>query len=292
MQGVLLYFWTKLVLYVIIIGKRGLDMKRDFLLAVDLDGTLIKNFDEYDQESFEYLRKISKTNKIIIATGRPWRSSRFYYEMLDLDTPIINYNGALVHNPKNPAFKKTMITISRNVVIDLIRDMGEILINVFCEIEDEIFLWKETAEIGPYLHSAGGILNIGAMEGILYGNPNGAIVLSKAGSEERLSAYVNDKYGKDLNIRIWSTGEIVVSEIYNHLTSKGRALAEIADFYKIPQEKIIAIGDGHNDLEMITYAGVGVAMENAHPELLNKADYITGSIDSHGVRQFLKNFFE
>ena len=115
-------------------------MKRDYLLAIDLDGTLIKNFDEYDKVSFNYLKYLSKTNKIVLATGRPWRSTRYYYEMLELDTPVINYNGALVQNPNDPNFKKTMITIPRNVVIDLIKDLEDVLINVFCEIEDEIFL--------------------------------------------------------------------------------------------------------------------------------------------------------
>lgn len=266
-------------------------MKKDYLLAVDLDGTLIKNFDEYDKVSFEYLKELGKTNKIVIATGRPWRSSKFYYELLELDTPIINYNGALVYNPRDPAFKKTMITIPRKVVIDLIRDLPDILINVFCEIEDEIFLWKETPEIGPYLHSEGGVLNKGEMAGILRGDPNGAIILSKAGSEEQLEAYISSKYGNKLNLRIWSAGEIVVSELYSRLTCKGRALKKIGKYYGIPKEKTIAIGDGHNDLEMIGYAQVGVAMKNAHPELLSRADFVTASLDEHGVYQFLKGFF-
>lgn len=267
-------------------------MKRDYLLAIDLDGTLIKNFDEYDKVSFDYLKKLSKTNKIVIATGRPWRSTRYYYEMLELDTPVINYNGALVHNPQDPNFKKTMITIPRNVVIDLIQDLENVLINVFCEIEDEIFLWKDTPEIGPYLHADGGVLATGMMDKILYGNPNGAIVLSKIGSEAVLKNYLEKKYGNNLNLRIWSSENIVVSEVYSYLTSKGNALKDVAKYYKQPKEKIIAIGDGHNDLEMITYAGLGVAMKNSHPELLKLADQVTASLDEHGVYQFLKAFFE
>lgn len=266
-------------------------MKKDYLLAIDLDGTLIKNFDQYDEISFQHLKKLKETNKIVIATGRPWRSTRYFYELLDLDTPVINYNGALVHNPKSPAFKKTMITIPREVVVDLIRDLPDLLINVFCEIEDEIFLWKYTPEIVPYLHVEGGVLNEGEMDGILRGDPNGAIVITKAGSEEALQEYVKAKYGKNLNLRIWSAGEIVVSELYSHLTSKGRALASVGSFYGIPKEKTIAIGDGHNDLDMIAYAGIGVAMRNAHPELLKIADIVTESLDEHGVHAFLKRFF-
>lgn len=267
-------------------------MKRDYLLAIDLDGTLIKNFDQYDEISFNYLKKLKETNKIVIATGRPWRSSRFYYELLGLDTPIINYNGALVHSPKDPSFPKTMITIPRKVVVDLIRDLPELLINVFCEIEDEIFLWRYNQEIVPYLHSDGGVLNHGEMEGILRGDPNGAIVLSVSGSENALVGYVRERYGESLNLRIWSSGELVVSELYSHRTSKGLALEAIGRHFGIPKEKTIAIGDGHNDLDMLAYAGIGVAMENAHPDLLLVADRTTASLDDHGVFKFLKSFFE
>ena len=64
----------------------------------------------------------------------------------------------------------------------------------------------------------------------------------------------------------------------------------VGSFYGIPK-KTIAIGDGHNDLDMIAYAGIGVAMRNAHPELLKIADIVTESLDEHGVHAFLKRFF-
>ena len=73
-------------------------MKKGYLIAVDLDGTLIQNLNDYDIKSFDYLRKLAKDNYVIIATGRPLRASKFYYDLLELKTPIINYNGALIHN--------------------------------------------------------------------------------------------------------------------------------------------------------------------------------------------------
>ena len=159
-------------------------MKKDYLLAIDLDGTLIKNFDQYDEISFQHLKKLKETNKIVIATGRPWRSTRYYYELLDLDTPVINYNGALVHNPKSPAFKKTMITIPREVVVDLIRDLPDLLINVFCEIEDEIFLWKYTRKSSP-TSCRRGRPERRRMDGILRGDPNGALVITRPDPKKR-----------------------------------------------------------------------------------------------------------
>ncbi len=86
-------------------------MKKGYLIAIDLDGTLIQGFDNYDKLSFDLLKKLAKDNTIVIATGRPFRSSKYYYDILGLNTPIINYNGALVHHPSDTNFEKNMITV-------------------------------------------------------------------------------------------------------------------------------------------------------------------------------------
>lgn len=267
-------------------------MREKYLIAVDLDGTLLRDFDNYDKVSFDCLKKLAKTNIVVIDTGRPFRSSKYYYDLLELQTPIINYNGALIHNPKDPSFPKKIITIDRQVVIDLIRDNEDSLINVFCEIEDEIFLWKSMEEIVPYLHIDGSVLKTGSLSEILYGNPNGAIALSVEGTEDRIFDYFKNKYQGRINVRFWNAQGMVLSEIYSPLTSKGQALKMIAEYYNIPRERVIAIGDGHNDIDMLEYAHVGVAMEDAHPDLLKVANKVTDKVENHGVARFLQSFFK
>ena len=63
--------------------------KHGYLIAIDLDGTLIQGFDNYNPECFALLKEIAKTNYVIIATGRPFRSSKYFYDLLELKTPII-----------------------------------------------------------------------------------------------------------------------------------------------------------------------------------------------------------
>ena len=80
-------------------------MIKDYLIAVDLDGTLVTGFDRYDRKSIRYLRKLAKANLIVIATGRPLPTDG--YEMLEL---VADHQlTALVHNPRLP-LPKTMIT--------------------------------------------------------------------------------------------------------------------------------------------------------------------------------------
>lgn len=267
-------------------------MTKAYLIAIDLDGTLLTNFDNYDRQSFQLLEQLAKEHYVVIATGRPYRSSIYYYDLLKLNTPIVNYNGALVQNPHDRRFPKTMITLDRNIIRSLIADNDDILINVFCEIEDDIFLWKDTAEIIPYLHISGGTLQIGNLDLILHGDPNGAIIIAKPGHEDYLRQYLASTFPNQANIRFWYNESLAIAEIYHPLTSKGNALAQIAAYYQIPKERIIAIGDGHNDIEMIQYAHWGVAMGGAHPDLLKVAKHRTLSVTDNGVYHYLNNFFK
>lgn len=267
-------------------------MKQGYLIAIDLDGTLIQGFDNYDKLSFQLLKQLAKDNFIVIATGRPLRSSKYYYDILELNTPIINYNGALVHNPKDQNFKKSMITVNKDDVIKIFNDNKNIIDNIFCEVEDDIFLYKKQDEINSYLHLDGGVLHTGEFKNILKENPNGAIVFSKVGSEQQLEQYLLDEYKGNLKIRFWDDEKYVVSEIYNPKTSKANGLKRIIEYYNIPYEKTISIGDGHNDIEMFNITKYSVAMGNSHPLLLEHATHTTKSVKENGVYLFLKDFFE
>ena len=259
---------------------------KGYLIAIDLDGTLIQGFDNYDKKSFELLKEIAKNNYVVISTGRPYRSSRPYYELLDLKTPIVNYNGAWVHNPHDDNFKYDMITINKNSLLDFFNSKKHILHNIFCEIEDDIYVLRYDEEIEPYLHIEGGQVHDGDLNQVLAGNPNGAILFVKKDGDKELEDYVNNHYNNEVRLRYWFVNEVIVCELYNPLTSKANALKKICEYYNIPREKTIAIGDGHNDVEMLEFSEISVAMGNSHKDLLPHADIITDDVSNNGVYNF------
>jgi len=79
-------------------------------------------------------------------------------------------------------------------------------------------------------------------------------------------------------------------EILNKEASKGAAVANLAQHLGIKQEEIMAIGDNENDLSMIEYAGLGVAMGNAVPLIKEAANVVTATNDEHGVAEAIKKF--
>ena len=81
-------------------------------------------------------------------------------------------------------------------------------------------------------------------------------------------------------------------EILRYGINKGSALKWLCDKKGIKRENVIAFGDNYNDIEMIEFAGIGVAMENGEEELKKSADYIALNNNDDGVGKFLKDFLD
>ena len=80
-------------------------------------------------------------------------------------------------------------------------------------------------------------------------------------------------------------------EVVPKNVGKDSSLDELLKIIGIQREELVACGDGMNDISMIKYAGLGVAMENAYPEVKEAADVIVPSNDANGVAYVLEKYF-
>ena len=71
---------------------------------------------------------------------------------------------------------------------------------------------------------------------------------------------------------------------------KNRGMERMLCHYGLTRSQSIAFGDGGNDIDMLRYAGIGVAMGNATDETKQAADHVTGSVDDDGIAQALRHF--
>lgn len=247
-----------------------------YLFALDLDGTLLYDFDSLEESTCEFIKSIQNLgHKVVIATGRPFRSSRFAYERFGLNTPIINYNGGLITHPLDEAFPIVNITLKKEYIIDIFENNVDLIRNAFSEVRDNIYLFHEEKAIEPLLHlTPDSNLYLGHLKDTLKVDPNGFIIIGKQGSGKAIEDYVNQKYQGLVLARIWNLqGEFdSIIEIYTPENNKGKGLKYVAEYLNIPRDNVIAIGDGHNDIEMIEYAGLGVAVKGSHPDLVRVAD--------------------
>ncbi|MGE4571854.1 MAG: HAD family hydrolase [Candidatus Izemoplasmatales bacterium] len=271
--------------------------EKKYLFVLDLDGTVLYDFDSISQTLCQYIREIqNQGHKVMIATGRPYRSSKFIYEAFALDTPIVNYNGSLIHHPLDPKFKPISLLIQKEIIFDIFDKNQSLIRNAFSELNDDIYLYKKEKAIEPLLHADHATkITIGPFQDTIKENINGMIIIGHQGTGQKIKDYIDLNYQGQVLSRIWNlSGEYdSILEVFTPEVNKGSAIKYVGEYLKIPRENIVAIGDGHNDIEMISYAGIGVAMKDSHPELLAVADIILDyNSREDGVFRFLNDFLE
>lgn len=265
------------------------------LIAFDLDSTLLHDWYTISDENIKYIKELQKQGHIIvIATGRPYRSSIKFYNQLGLDTPIINYNGSYTISPTDKSFKCVHNTFKYEIVGDIFKTNKEYLENAFCEVKDDIYLYKDNEVLLPLLHIKDDTVVLkGDIDKILKTDPNGFILIAKKDKGSIIENYVHTKYSNELNIRNWGGAHNDILELYTNETDKSISLDVIRQHYNIDRKDVIAFGDGINDIEMIKYANIGIAMNNACDELKEAADVVLNKNNrENGIIEYLSNYFK
>lgn len=92
---------------------------------------------------------------------------------------------------------------------------------------------------------------------------------------------------KDCVVTSWNPEAV---DVTSKKAGKAEGIRRMMEKYGIRQDEIMAFGDGENDIDMIEFAGIGVAMGNADERVKHCADYVTDDVDSDGIRKALEHF--
>ncbi len=258
------------------------------LVAIDLDGTLLNDSKQVSTRTIGALQCLPAQGvRVILATARPPRGVRHIYNSLKLDTWTINYNGALIWDEPNRRgiFHRPMAPSLVTSIIQRARLMHpEVLVS--CEIMDQWFTDRAeqtyTTETGrlykpDYIGPLEEFLTQPITKLMLLGHP--AII----GNLERVIQLI-------FSDRIASVSEQNLLQVMDRRVGKSTALQKLAKHYDIPMAQVMAIGDAPNDVGMVQLAGVGVAMDNAHPRVKQIANWVAPSNNDHGVHAALQRY--
>ncbi|MCF6409233.1 Cof-type HAD-IIB family hydrolase [Pseudalkalibacillus salsuginis] len=265
-------------------------MSQPYLIAVDLDGTLLKDDKTVSIQTKKVLKRaMEHGHHVVISTGRPYRGSEQFYHELDLTTPIINFNGAFIHHPKNPGWGRFHSPMDMDVAQSIIETCLEFEVkNVIAEVLDDVYLhYEDEFIINSFLIDKTN-LNIGNLIQVLPHNPTSILVRPNDHHVKELRELLKAKHAEVIDHRVWGAPWNII-EVVKAGLNKAVGLKRVAESLNIPQERVIAFGDEDNDLEMIEYAGHGIAMGNAIPELKNIANGITKSNEDDGIAYFLED---
>lgn len=275
-------------------------MSKYKLICIDMDGTLLNNEGEVSEENKLALEKAKdKGIEIAITTGRIYYSAKYFSDLIGINTPIISSNGAYVKRKdddkvifENPIPKDTLLKIYELVkghglhinfntwdtVIreeELPSDHAYVLTNNMLSENEQIkFIVNE--DLIPSLHELDGKI----LKGIVIDSVNKDKLIA---AKEDIIKHFGDK------LHVVSSGHDNF-EIMLGTSSKGNAVKELAKDLGISRDEVMCIGDSENDLSMIQYAGLGVAMGNAFDSLKEAADYITDSNVNNGVAKAIEKF--
>lgn len=265
------------------------------LIALDLDGTALDQTKRVRPETRRAVERArEKGIRTILATGRHHRMAAPYHEQLGLDTPLIACNGACVFDPTTGTtlMERPLDRERSEAILSIVRRH-----DVFCHIytseavlydrgDDALVAYIGSLDDDPTRLLMKGFRRVPSFEEVIAGgsgvlkfvlfNPNRAPVEACLAEVERLEGLSREWS--------WAIGVDVAREG----NTKGRTLIDWAASQGIAPGEIVAFGDNHNDISMITAVGLGVAMGNAEPEVRAAARLVTSANDTDGIAEVLR----
>ncbi len=264
---------------------------KKYLIALDLDGTLLDDQSLIPKNTKNYLIDLQQQgHKIVIATGRPFRGATEFYEELQLSTPLITDNGALIHPYNETGFNLFAKTIPAFVVNDIYNFTKDFLHTAFFNVYDDLYIHNYFEEHYFYYHlnDKSKIIK-GPINQKGYPEPHLILLAIHADKDQIFEEFISKNHSSVSLRRWWKDDTSAVYEVHLKDCSKGKAVLDIAKFYNIEKENIISFGDGSNDIDLLSKAGLGVKMINGSKRLTEYDDLTTYTNDEEGVMHYLKS---
>ena len=262
-------------------------MKRH-LIVLDLDGTLLTDNLTISEKTKQTLMKAKEAgHEIMIATGRPYRASSLYYNELQLTTPIVNFNGAYIHHPKNKSWQSVHSPINMKVVHDVVDSVDRYKYeNLIAEVIDDVYIHVEDSTMMDIFKMGDPKVMVGNLRGNLNEDPTSLLIHADEDNVPLIRQHLQDVHAELIEHRRWGAPFNIIEVVRKGL-NKAVGVSLVAKDFNIPRDRLLAFGDEDNDLEMIDYAGIGVAMGNGIDELKRIAKEVTLSNNEDGIANFL-----
>ncbi|WP_261854059.1 Cof-type HAD-IIB family hydrolase [Clostridium folliculivorans] len=268
------------------------------LICLDMDGTLLSSPSTISEENRKaVLQAYNKGIKIAITTGRLFTSAKYYADLIGIKVPIVASNGAYVREKdrEEVIYKSSLNDDQLERIHEVIKKYD--LLTYF-NTHDTLISESVVGENHGYKVNNKELpeeSRIKFDEGTDFkeafkrheGEILKAICVEEVDIDRLMKAKAELRQYKDLEVVSSWTNNF---EVMNAGTSKGSAVKNLAEMLDIKQEEIICIGDSENDLSMIRYAGLGIAMGNAPDDIKKEADYVTDTNVNSGVAKAIEKF--
>lgn len=262
------------------------------LIAMDMDGTVLNSQGQISNTTINILNSEELKNMtIMFATGRMPKAVINILSQLKISKIVISHNGALISNLDTGEilFSKFVMKLAIEKAIQIHNSRG---ITLHLNGVENVFVDRITNQTQKYERDLD--IHVTVVKDLMTVSKN-IVSFLFLGEKEILENVKYDLLKQFPNVNyvfIPDNDNMWMLQILGKNISKGGSLISFAESKKIPKSKIISFGDNFNDVEMIKESGLGIAMANAQPEILNIADAITLSNDDNGIVYALSQLFD
>ncbi|TDT50727.1 Cof-type HAD-IIB family hydrolase [Fonticella tunisiensis] len=270
------------------------------LVAMDMDGTLLNDNKEVSERTKETLKKAADLGvKLVVCTGRIFASARIYAGIIGTKAPIIASNGAYIREKDSERiiYEKYMNPQKVRKLVEMAKKYGfkPTLFTADTVFAEEISFisanykkWNESLPEGDRIK----IEVVNNFDEVIEKNRNRLLKAVIMGDDidglHKLRREIRETVEvADLSIASSYSNNF---EVMEYGVSKGEAVKFLANYFNISSDEVICIGDNENDISMIQYAGLGIAMGNAEDYVKNIADYVTDTNENDGVAKAIEKF--
>jgi Cof subfamily protein (haloacid dehalogenase superfamily) len=270
------------------------------LIALDIDGTLLNSRWEVSAANRAAIAEATRRGiEVALVTGRRYDFAMPVRRQIEAPITMIVNNGALVRTHDGETRLRHLLSRDTALrVLDSTRNWRDSSSVIFDRPqENQIMLeaidWNDGLRGAYYSRNRRFIGIANPLESCLDEDPLQLMFtgrfepIREAEAALRSLPFVEEF---SLALTAYEDKDFAMIDIINPAVSKGATLAEWAALLGIPREDILAIGDNHNDLEMLSFVGMPVVMANGVPELKARGWHITGSNDEDGVAAAIEQF--
>ncbi|WP_250000474.1 HAD family hydrolase [Actinoplanes sp. M2I2] len=259
------------------------------LVASDIDGTLIRTDGTLSARTIEVLDALPVP--FVIVTGRPVRWLRQLFDQMAAPVPAICANGAVIYDPERDEVLRAD-PLSADLLLDVSKRLREAIpdIALAVEVEDGRAFWYEEAWPVRWENEGKSVRVLATPEELTSAPAVKLLARSANHGPDDFFELVSRTLG-DIATTTHSSSSALV-EISAAGVTKAAGLAWHCERHGVDKSEVIAFGDMPNDIPMLTWAGRGIAMGNAHPAVKEVADEIGPTNDEDGVARYLTDLFE
>ncbi|NLC58383.1 MAG: HAD family phosphatase [Armatimonadetes bacterium] len=263
------------------------------LIALDLDYTLLDSTHQIPAANLSAIREAQAAGLLVVlASARPPRSMRRYHEQIGLQTPVVAYNGALIYDLLTcRALHHLPIPLpaARSVVAYLRAVDPELNISLECADVWHIDQYGDDLRQVVVEYGIDPPHGVGTVDTVLATGSEAItkILFTAANLGEAELAELDQRLGPEV-CAVRTSDRLV--EVMAAGATKANAMAWVAESLGVAAAETLALGDNYNDIPLLQWAGIGVAMGNAPDTVKRAADAVTLTHDEAGVAAAIQQY--